>query len=109
MRMPVPMSTLPVYIVTVPSFATARNESTWSTATGLEAPAVWASAPGARPNDTTSAPELIRNSRRVVSRVAMSGPLSHQTGGALHRGDDALVRPAAAEVALERLTDLPVR
>ncbi len=34
-RMPVPMSTLPVYMVTVPSRAMARKVSTWSPATGF--------------------------------------------------------------------------
>src|SRR5207247_991307 len=104
----VPMSTLPVYIVTTPSLPTARKLSTWSGATGLPAAALCAPTVGARLNDTTSAPVPTRNSRRVVSRVAMSGPLAHEGGRALDGGDDPLVRPAAAEVVAERLADLAV-
>jgi hypothetical protein len=35
MRIPVPMSTLPVYMVTEPSLCTARKLSTWSRANGF--------------------------------------------------------------------------
>src|SRR5262245_39994288 len=105
--MPVPTSTLPVYIVTVPSLWTARKVSTWSSATGFAA-AVCAGAEEARRNDTTRAPVPIRKSRRVVSRIAMSGPLSHQRRGALDGRDDALVRAASAQVRLERLANLGI-
>src|SRR5260370_14986997 len=106
-RMPVPRSTLPVYMVTEPSWCTARELARWSRAAGLVlAAGVWARTPGARLNDTTSAPVPIRNSRRVVSSIAMSGPLPHQSRRALDGGDDALMRSAAAEVVLERLADV---
>src|SRR6266852_3912678 len=95
-------------MVTEPSLCTARKLSTWSRATGFGFEAVWARAWGVRLNDTTSAPVPIKNSRRVVSSIAMSGPLSHQGRGALHRGNDALVRPAAAQVVLERLADVAI-
>src|SRR5262245_28673443 len=108
MRIPVPRSTLPVYIVTVPSVWTARNESTWSRATGFAWRAVWAQTSDARLKDTTRAPLPMRNSRRVVSSIAMSGPPFHQRRGALHGGDDSLVGPAAAEVVLERLPNVSV-
>src|SRR6185369_7619706 len=105
-RRPVPRSTLPVYIVTVPSRWMARKLSTWSRATGL----AWArTSRGARLKATTRAPVPSRNSRRVVSSVAISGLLSHQRRGALDGGDDALVRAAAAEVVLQRLPDLALR
>src|SRR6266852_4729558 len=105
-RMPVPRSTLPVYIVTVPFLWTARKLSTWSSATGFVWPPIWAGVSRARLKPTMRAPVPIRNSRRVVSSVAMSGPLSHQARGPLDGGDDPLVRPAATEVVLERVSDL---
>src|SRR5947209_20202158 len=38
----------------------------------------------------------------------MLASLRHQDGGALHRGDDPLMRAAAAEIAAEGLLDLAI-
>src|SRR6185437_14556731 len=55
---------------------------------------------------TTSAPPLLRKSRRVWLRLGMSASSSDVGRGALHGAQDAHMRSAAAEIVGERLLDL---
>src|SRR6059036_2341179 len=104
----------------------ARKASTSSGATGLTdaggtpvdgagAGCACASGPGPstqgapRLKPTIRAPPSRRNSRRVGSPVATSGPLGQERGGPLDGAQDALVGAAAAEVLGEGLADLAVR
>src|SRR5690242_2062412 len=82
---------------------------------GVCAGGAWASGPGPsakgapRLKPTIRAPPSRRNSRRVRWRVATSGPLGQDGGGALDGAQDARVGAAPAEVLGEGLADLAVR
>src|SRR5688500_2990982 len=86
--------------------------STWSSATVFAGVAMVFSAASASgweiENVTTSAPEVLRKSRRENFSIFMVVPLGHHFRGALHRLDDAHVRAAAAQIVGERLPDLGV-
>src|SRR2546426_8170395 len=103
-----PMSILPKKACTRPSGSTAIQESSSvGTSAGLP-PATCATAPvsGGAANETTSAPEVFRNSRRV--RVVMMFS-SRQAGlGALDGAQDGHVRSAAALEPGERDAQLRV-
>src|SRR5262249_47439489 len=106
---PVPSSTLLVKTVTVPSLATAIQESS-CVGSGVPgacaSPAKRASA-GNRLKLTISAPPALSSSRRdssVFIEVSSDG----LSGRALDRAENARVRGAAAEIARERLLDFGV-
>src|SRR5438552_9189775 len=93
---PCPMSILPKKACTRPSGSTAIQESSSvGTSAGLP-PATCASAPvsGGAANETTSAPEVFRNSRRV--RVVMVFSSRQASLRALDGAQDGHVRSAAA-------------
>src|SRR6185312_12620389 len=94
---------------TAPCASMARKPSTSSGATVL--PTAVSAKAGERwlasEKVTTSAPPLLRKSRRVgLSWSSMSASRSDVGRGALHRAQDAHMGPAATEIVGERLLDL---
>ena len=115
---PVPSSDLPVKIVTRPFCWTATHESIrfGSTSAGPIAPVAALARGGAERsgvlNATISAPPPFRKSRREWGfsiRFVISCPLYRRLRGALDCPDDAVVGPAAADVAVQGLPDLRLR
>src|SRR5579884_403335 len=126
---PWPSSTLPVFITTVPSERIASHESIWPGSTdtgptptgsscgrypsggisGLIAP----SAPLGAPIATTRAAVPFRNVRRlnrcsVAVIVIVPTSRGGRLRGLLDRGQDAVVRPAPAQVLVHQRLDLLV-
>src|SRR5215470_11677597 len=109
--MPVPSSTLLVKTVTVPSCATAIQESSCdgSGIPGASSSAAKRSRAGKRLKLTMSAPPAFSNSRRESSDVFIALLLSNLLSrGALDRAENARVRAAAAEIPRERFLDVGV-
>src|SRR5689334_11450789 len=92
------MSILPKYAVALPLGSIAIHESSSSGVSGgLPVAAVWLNADSIEPGRamlTTSAPVVIRNSRRVISFMMFTSRI-HQLGGALHRAHDRHMRAAS--------------
>src|SRR5712692_351661 len=103
-----PMSILPKKACTRPSGSTATQESS-SVGTSGGLPALTcasASVSGGAANETTSAPEVFRNSRRV--RVVMMFSSRHAGLRALDGAQDGHVRSAAALEPRQRIAQLRV-
>src|SRR5687768_10803362 len=104
MSSPCPMSILPKKASTRPSGRIAIQESS-SVGTSGGLPACAKEAEPGTAKETTSAPDVLKNSRRE----SMGGLLGHLGLGALDRAQDRHMRAAAAFQAGKRVAQLRVR